>query len=43
MQPRDPLTFTAAVAFLGLIAGIAAYVPARAATAIDPMEALRAE
>ncbi|HEY3884226.1 MAG TPA: ADOP family duplicated permease, partial [Vicinamibacterales bacterium] len=43
VHPRDPLTFGGAMVFLALVATIAAYVPARSATTIDPMEALRAE
>jgi len=39
----DPLTFAAMVFVLGLVAAIAGYVPARRASRIDPMRALRAE
>jgi ABC-type antimicrobial peptide transport system permease subunit len=41
--PRDPLTFVAAPAVFVVVALIAAYVPARRAARVSPMEALRAE
>jgi predicted permease len=39
----DPLVYMAAAVFLGVIAVIAALLPARRAAAIEPMKALRAE
>jgi predicted permease len=43
IKPYDPLTVTGAVALLLAIAVLAAWIPARRAAKIDPMEALRYE
>jgi putative ABC transport system permease protein len=41
VSAADPATFAAAAMFLGLVAGIASYLPGVRATRLDPMRAIR--
>lgn len=43
VSPFDPLTYAAVVTSLGLVALVATWLPARQATRVDPMSALRAD
>ena len=43
IQPLDPLTYAAGALLLGIAAVLASYLPARRASAVDPVEALKAE
>jgi len=43
VRPTDPLTFATVVALLASAAALASFVPARRATRVDPMIALRSE
>ena len=43
VSPSDPLTYALTSGGLTIAAGLASYLPARRATKVDPVEALRAE
>jgi ABC-type antimicrobial peptide transport system permease subunit len=43
LAPSDPMTYGAVVALLGATAVAAAWLPARRAARVDPVEALRAD
>jgi putative ABC transport system permease protein len=43
VTPGDPLTWVSVVAVLGGVAALASFVPARRATAVDPVEVLNEE
>jgi ABC-type lipoprotein release transport system permease subunit len=43
VDPRDPYTFIAVLSLVAIVSLVATLVPARRATRVDPLVALRAE
>jgi ABC-type antimicrobial peptide transport system permease subunit len=43
LKPGDPVTFVAACAVIAVVTMMASYWPARRASSVDPMKALRSE
>jgi ABC-type lipoprotein release transport system permease subunit len=43
IEPTDPITYAAVTAVMLLTAGLAAWVPARRAAAVDPARVLKGE
>ncbi len=43
ISPLDPTTYVVVALVLGGAAALASYLPARRATAVDPMDVLRAD
>jgi predicted permease len=43
ISPFDPVTYVAGALILGMSAGLASYLPARRASGVDPVDAMKAE
>ncbi len=43
LPPWDPVSYAGAIGFMALVAGVAAWIPARRAARVDPISVLREE
>jgi ABC-type antimicrobial peptide transport system permease subunit len=43
IQPSDPVSFAAAAILITMVGAVAAWIPARRAARVDPIQALRNE
>lgn len=43
VSPADPIVYAGGILMIGVVASLAALLPARRAASVDPMQALRTE